>query len=351
MAENVTKRIETDSETYIQRTVVSTRIRLARNLESYPFPSKLDVQQAQEIIHIVGTELRRTGNFEGYLMRDVSKVEATRLKELRLISPALCEKKSTGAVFVSEDEEVSVMVNEEDHLREQYICEGFSPMVAYERLAAIDENLSRRINFAYDNKLGYLTACPSNVGTGMRASVMMFLPGMTINKTYKEIFRAMKGRRLTVRGAFGEGSIFKDYLFQISNQQTLGKSDAEILEELQRETVNLSDFETRERQRLLEDEKVAVKYKDHCFRAYGELMNCLLLSEEDFDSLILKIRFGAMLGFFKNTKIEDLNDFIMRMGPASFRLENDLDGADTYDCDAVRADIVKRVLPEMIEKD
>ena len=336
---------------FIETLVTSTRIRLARNLTAYPFPQKLTPKLAAEVVYLVEQALSELDNFQKNDIATLSKEESILLQEQHLISPALIRKKGIGAAFISPDKTISIMVNEEDHLREQYICEGFSPMVAYERLAAIDENLSRRINFAYDNKLGYLTACPSNVGTGMRASVMMFLPGMTINKTYKEIFRAMKGRQLTVRGAFGEGSIFKDYLFQISNQQTLGKSDAEILEELQRETVNLSDFETRERQRLLEDEKIAVKYKDHCFRAYGELMNCLLLSEKDFESLILKIRFGAMLGFFKNTKIEDLNDFIMRMGPASFRLENDLDGADTYDCDAVRADIVKRVLPEMIEKD
>ena len=163
---------EMDSASFIETVVTSTRVRLARNLYSYPFPGKMTVQEAKEVIRTVGYELNRLDDFTEYDIGKIGAEEATLLQEKHLISPDLIRRKDISAAFISSDKEVSVMVNEEDHLREQYILKGFDLYKAYERISGIDDGLARSVSFAYDEKLGYLTACPSNLGTGMRASVM-----------------------------------------------------------------------------------------------------------------------------------------------------------------------------------
>lgn len=163
---------------FIETLVTSTRIRLARNLAAYPFPDKLNQPLAEEILYLVGQNLNQLDDFEKYDIAKMTGEEAKLLQEQHLISPALIRRKGIGAAYLSVDQSISVMVNEEDHLREQYILKGFDLYKAYERISGIDEGLSSSLDFAYDERLGYLTACPSNLGTGMRASVMMFLPGL-----------------------------------------------------------------------------------------------------------------------------------------------------------------------------
>ena len=196
---------EMDSASFIETVVTSTRVRLARNLYSYPFPGKMTVQEAKEVIRTVGYELNRLDDFTEYDIGKIGAEEATLLQEKHLISPDLIRRKDISAAFISSDKEVSVMVNEEDHLREQYILKGFDLYKAYERISGIDDGLARSVSFAYDEKLGYLTACPSNLGTGMRASVMMFLPGLAKYKKLEELLPSLKVNGLTVRGVFGDG--------------------------------------------------------------------------------------------------------------------------------------------------
>ncbi|MFR5103468.1 MAG: ATP--guanido phosphotransferase, partial [Christensenellaceae bacterium] len=197
---------EMDSASFIETVVTSTRVRLARNLYSYPFPGKMTVQEAKEVIRTVGYELNRLDDFTEYDIGKIGAEEATLLQEKHLISPDLIRRKDISAAFISSDKEVSVMVNEEDHLREQYILKGFDLYKAYERISGIDDGMARSVSFAYDEKLGYLTACPSNLGTGMRASVMMFLPGLAKYKKLEELLPSLKVNGLTVRGVFGEGT-------------------------------------------------------------------------------------------------------------------------------------------------
>lgn len=253
----------------IQTTVISTRVRLARNFASYPFPRKMDEAQAEDIVHLVNEGLkgvRGAGQFTKYEISALSRQQIALLKEQYLISPALLKSKK-GAAFVTSDNAVSIMVNEEDHLREQCICKGFDLHGAYDRLNLVDDGLAAKYDFAFDKKLGYITACPSNLGTGMRASVMMFLPGLTQNGGLKDLLPKLKRSGLTVRGAFGEGSSSDGCVYQVSNQKTLGLSEEEILSAVASHAENICRLEAKARAEMLK--KSATELRDKCLRAFG----------------------------------------------------------------------------------
>ncbi|MBQ8685715.1 MAG: ATP--guanido phosphotransferase [Clostridia bacterium] len=331
---------------FIQTIVTSTRIRLARNLAAYPFPEKMDKKLASEVIYLVGEELGKIDDFEKCDMGRFDKTQATLLQEQHLISPALIRRKGLATAFISSDKSISVMVNEEDHLREQYIYKGFDLYKAYERISGIDEDLGATLDFAYDEKLGYLTACPSNLGTGMRASVMMFLPGLATSGELKKFMPTLKAGGLTVRGVFGEGTAAEGYSYQVSNERTLGVSERELLDQMIRMTMTLSDLELRAREQMLKTDKIPLR--DSCLRAYGALTNCAVLTLKELTEGMIKVRLGMALGFFKPRDVQAFNDFVADMRPASFRLENGLQNADEYDCDLMRAEIVHKVLPELV---
>ena len=331
---------------FVEKVVTSTRIRLARNLAGYPFPERLDETLAEEILYLIQTHLADLDVFERQELSTLSKEQLTLLQEQHLISPALIRKKMTAEAFLSADRSVSIMVNEEDHLRQQYICPGFDLYKAYERISALDEALGSKLDFAYDERLGYLTACPSNVGTGMRASVMMFLPGLARTNGLKAFLPVLKQSGLTVRGVFGEGSAAEGYSYQVSNERTLGMSEIEILDQMTRTTMQLCDMELKAREQMLVENEIALK--DECLRAYGILMNCAILPLKELTADMVKVKLGIMLGFFKARNIRHFNDFLSDMQPASFRLKNDLQNASEYECDVMRAEIMRKVLPELI---
>ncbi len=331
---------------FIQSIVTSTRIRLARNFAAYPFPEKLDEKLAQETIYLVENTLKEVDEFEKKDLAKLTREETTLLQEQHLISPALIRKKNVAAAFLSTDRTVSIMVNEEDHLREQFIYKGFDLYKAYENISGIDEQLGSRLNFAYDPQLGYLTACPTNIGTGMRASVMMFLPGLAKTNGLKSFLPKLKENGLTVRGVFGEGTAAEGYSYQVSNERTLGMSESEILDKMVRMTMTLCDMELNARESLLKTDKIALK--DECLRAYGTLCNCAILSLKELTESMVKVKLGMALGFLQVRNIQDFNDFLANMRPASFRLGNGLQGASEYECDLARAEIAQKVLRELV---
>ena len=334
--------------TLIQTIVTSSRIRLARNLAAYPFPQKLNTKLAQEVVYLVEQTLSKFDNFQKNDIATLSEEESILLQEQHLISPALIRRKGISAAFISPDKSISIMVNEEDHLRQQCIRKGFDLYKAYENISGIDEGLGATLGFAYDKKLGYLTACPSNLGTGMRASVMMFLPGLAWSKELDTLLPRLKAGGLTVRGVFGEGTAAEGYSYQVSNQRTLGIAEEDILEQVSHTTMTLCDLELRARERMLKENKLALK--DLCMRAYATLMNCVLLPQKELMTEIVKVKLGVALGFFRARDMQDFNNFIADMRPASFRLENNLQVANETDCDLTRAEIVQKVLPELVSK-
>ena len=280
---------------------VSSRIRLARNFKDYPFPSRLlrdphAEEQASEMIRLLAGELTSMEEFRLYRMDEVSDEEAGLLQERYLISRDLINHRGISAVLVSEDESISVMINEEDHVREQYFMKGLDLARAYERISGIDDIISDSIPFAYDEDLGYLTACPTNLGTGLRASVMLFLPALSRRGRLKRVLPILTRLGLTVRGVFGEGSGAEGDLFQISNEVTLGLSETEILDVVGQAVVKLVDMELSERIRMKVEEGLALE--DAVFRAYGILTHCRLLDEREFTKRISDLKLGVALGFF-----------------------------------------------------
>ncbi len=329
----------------IETTVISTRIRLARNFAAYPFPSKMDEAQAEDTVVLVREGLKQFDEFKEYNLKALTAAEATMLQERYIISPALMKSKG-GAAFVSSDEAISIMVNEEDHLREQYICRGFDLYKAYERISGLDDGLASTYDFAFEDKLGFLTACPSNLGTGMRASVMMFLPGLGLSGRLKGLLPSIKAEGMTVRGAFGEGSVAEGYVYQVSNERTLGWSEKQILDEMIATTKRLCEHENSARERLLKEK--GQQLKDECLRSFGILTNCAILTQKEFLTRMTDVRLGVALGFIEALDVKGFDDFLNDMRPSSFRLSNGLQGKTERYCDEVRAETVCNVLPELV---
>ncbi|MBE7088799.1 MAG: ATP--guanido phosphotransferase [Clostridiales bacterium] len=298
-------------------TQVSTRIRLARNLEGYPFPSHLkDERKAKEIIRQVSAALNRLDEFSLYYMDDISPSLAGLLKENHLISPALIKNQRISAALINGEESVSIMINEEDHLREQCIVKGFDLSLAYETMSEIDSKIASSIKFVYDEQFGYLTACPTNIGTGLRASVMLFLPAITINGEMDKVINSVSRLGLTVRGLYGEGSEAEGYMYQISNEVTLGVTEEEILSEVQSVTEKLTELEASERYKLLNGEN-ALDIKDKCLRSYGILTNCAKISIEELVKLCANIKLGACLGYLNISEVSAIDDLVIKMRPTN----------------------------------
>ncbi len=330
----------------IETILISSRIRLARNFIAYPFPQKMDDAQALDIVYLVEQGLKSIGEFKKYVIGELTEQQRAQLQEQYLISSAL-RKGTRGAAFVSTDRTISIMVNEEDHLRQQYIFKELDLYKAYERLSAIDEQLGSLYDFAFDEKLGYLTACPSNIGTGMRASVMLFLPGLVLENEMKGLLRTLKQSGLTIRGAFGEGSVGEGYLYQISNEQTLGESEKEILDKMRLTALQICAMENQARRDMLE--KSNVKIKDKCLRAYGALTHCAILPLKECTAKLADVRMGIMLGFFEVKALEEFDGFVDALRPASFKEGNELWEATEEECDEKRAEFVGKILPELVQ--
>ena len=334
---------------FLRETVVSTRIRLARNLAGFPFSSAMKDTHAAEILHLVSCTFKEMSDdrYQYYPISSLSEHEKLSYQEGHLVSPLLLKKEKNRAVILSSDKKIAVMVNEEDHLREQYISKGFNLREAYQKLSALDNRLSGALDFAYDQKLGYLTACPSNLGTGMRASVMVFLPGLTWNGGLKKLLPMLREKRMTLRGAFGEGSHAEGYLYQLSNEQTLGVSELELIERVSEVTMTICDQEVRAREEMLKDSETELR--DRCLRAYGTLTNCALLDMEEFRSKIIDVRLGIFLKFFEVSSLDAFDTFLDDMQPATFCINNNLEGENERFYDEVRAEAVGSTLRHLMQ--
>ncbi|MCI9010609.1 MAG: ATP--guanido phosphotransferase [Clostridia bacterium] len=310
---------------------VSSRIRLARNFADYPFPARLlrdahAEEQAQEIIQLVSAKLSRLDAFVLYEMKNLSDERAAFLVERNLVSRELISNRRISAALILRDESMSVMINEEDHIRAQYFIRGFDLGKAFERISGIDDAISESIPFAYDDMFGYLTACPTNLGTGLRASVMCFLPAVSRRGLMRRISPELTRLGLTVRGAFGEGSGAEGDLFQISNEVTLGQSEGDILSVVERAVSTVVEFELRERDRMKAEEGLALK--DKIMRSYGVLTNACKMDLREFSARISDVKLGVALGYFKDEEDDDrmreLDDLFVEMRPANI---NRLNGA------------------------
>lgn len=297
-------------------TVISTRIRLARNVDGLPFPHKLKRADALNIIDSVTRALAPLDRFVRYDMSGISQLDGAILQEKHLISPDLLTDSPFGAALISADETVSVMVNEEDHIREQVIMSGLALDNAYDRINGIDDVLSKSIKLAYSPRFGYLTACATNLGTGMRASVMMFLPALTMCNMMDACINDVGRLNMTVRGVYGEGSKADGYLYQISNQRTLGMTEKDILGAVRSAINYVSDAELRARMRLKADEPAL---KDKIFRAWGVATNAYKLTTGEAMQILSLIRLGAYYGYIGVKNDIEFQNLITGCQPANMQ--------------------------------
>lgn len=293
--------------------VLSSRIRLARNFAQYPFPNLTDGKMRDEIASRVDDILKNCSlSFERKNMKDLSDVDRQLLVEKHLISPDLA--KLDGAAFISGDESISVMVNEEDHIRIQAMTSGFDIDRAYDLANKIDTLIENEADYAYSEKFGYLTSCPTNVGTGMRASVMMHLPALCMTGEISKIISSVSKFGIAVRGLYGEGSRASGDIFQISNQITLGISEEETITNLKSVAESIIERELEIRTKLSEDN--IIKLADRVWRSYGILKNAQVLSSDEFMKLASDVRLGAVMGIIGSVNTETLNELETIVQPA-----------------------------------
>lgn len=328
-----------------ENVVASSRIRLARNLNGYPFPSRLkDDKQAKEIIRAVSSAINKVDEFKLYYMDGITEEEALNLVENHLVSPLLLKRPRYSAAVINEKRNVSIMINEEDHLREQCIEKGFALRQAYKTMSEKDNIIARSIQFAYDEQLGYLTACPTNLGTGLRASVMLFLPALTMSSLMPRVIRSANRLGLTVRGIYGEGSQAEGYMYQLSNEVTLGVTEDEILTQVEEIVARVAEMEESERLKLKTCER-AMQIKDTCLRSFGVLTNCALMPSEEFEKLCANLKLGVCLGYLDFGGIGWIDDLMIKMKPSNINLlaGRKLTAAER---DAYRADFASRRIRE-----
>lgn len=297
--------------------VMSTRIRLARNLEDYKFPLAFTEDEAHKIEQMVSGILLdhdpEEYQFTSYQMKQLDPLDKQVLIEKHLISPSLIDAKHESAAVVSEDESLSIMINEEDHLRIQCILPGLQLDAAYEKASKIDQLLDHELRYAFDEKYGYLTTCPTNTGTGLRASVMMHLPALTATKQMARITPIINRLGMVVRGIYGEGSEALGNVYQISNQVTLGKAEFEILQELQGLTKQLIEKEREARNALLEHSRILLE--DKLFRSLGTLRYARLLTTEEAATCLSDVRLAIDLGIITHVSKTILNECMIFMQP------------------------------------
>ncbi len=275
---------------------VSSRIRIARNIKGIPFPSKMTIQQKQELNLKVKTAINNSNSpiakaLKFIEMRDIPENQRFAMVERHIISHEFATKGIDGAIILSQDESISIMVGEEDHIRIQVILGGINLEEAYEIADKLDTLLNDSLHFAFDSKLGFLTECPTNLGTGLRASVMLHLPALENSGEMDNLSQSIGKIGFTVRGMYGEGTKSLASLYQISNQITLGLSEKNALDNLKIITTQLI-----EKEKEIRNGFDKFKIEDFCFRALGILQNSRILSSEEAMNLLSRVKLGKSMG-------------------------------------------------------
>ena len=325
--------------------VISSRIRLARNVSGFPFLSRCSHTQRQAVEAQVRETILGAGIAPQTLYVDLEHAPETDrqlLVERHLISKPHAGAEGARGVAIGENETVSIMVNEEDHLRLQVLRSGLQLEEAWEQINRIDDLLESKLDYAFHPRFGYLTACPTNVGTGIRVSVMLHLPALKLTGEIEKVFRAAKELRLAVRGLYGEGTEATGDFYQISNQTTLGKTEEDIIGDFRSTVIpKIIDYERHARRTLLDDRTVALD--DKVSRALGVLRSARLIASEETLLLLSHLRMGVNLGRVKDIDIRTINELFLLTQPAHLqriqgrKLEGDVRRA-------VRADYIRQRL-------
>ena len=325
--------------------VISSRIRIARNLAGVPFPHLLEPEKSMEVINEINKALESKeavdliGNMELTLMNDLSPLERQILVDKHLISPDLLNSFQSKAAAIRDDEAVTIMINEEDHLRIQCLLSGLRLKEAWEVVNNIDDGLERTLDYAFSEKLGYLTSCPTNTGTGLRASVMLHLTGLKIINQLGGVFNAISKLGLTVRGLYGEGTEALGDLFQISNQITLGQSEEEIISNLISITRQILAQEQEARRVLYRERREVIE--DRVYRAYGILRCARILTMEETMRMLSDLRLGLELKIISTVQDKLINELMVKIRPA-FLIKTAGRDMSKRGLDITRTDLIRK---------
>lgn len=324
--------------------VISTRVRLARNLKDYPFPCRLSEQGRKKVIEKVTSAIRDSNSsiasdFNLIKLDDLTEAQGVSLVERHLVSPEFISETEGRALLLSKDESMSIMINEEDHIRLQVITDGLSLEQAYDTADKLDTLLDENLEFAFDDKLGYLTQCPTNLGTGMRASVMLNLPALEKSRTIGRIAGNLSKLGLTIRGAYGEGSEPSGSLYQLSNQVTLGISEKAAIENLENITKQLVSQEQQARERLAK----SIDIQDSVSRSLGLLKSAMVMTHDEALKLLSNVRFGILSGQIKDVTADVVDSLMEKIEPATLMV-NSGKNLSAQERDIERAKILREAL-------
>ncbi len=326
------------------KVVISTRERLARNLKDFPFPCKLSEQDHQKVIEKVKGAVENSNSsiskeFSFIEMSELTPKQGVSLVERRLVSPEFISEGKGRALLLSKDESISIMINEEDHIRLQVIKKGLALDEAYDVADKLDTLLDENLDFAFDEELGYLTQCPTNLGTGMRASVMLHLPALEKSKAISRIAGNLSKLGLTIRGAHGEGTEPNGSLYQLSNQVTLGISEKAAIENLKNITEQLVAQENQARERLCS----SIDIQDAISRSLGILKSALVISHDEALNLLSNVRLGIVSGQIQDISTDIIDKLMLDVEPAtlSVRLNKNF---SAHERDVERANLLRENL-------
>lgn len=324
--------------------VISSRIRLARNLSGFPFLTRSTEQDRKAICESVrqaATELFDEKEYYFVEMESLDALDRQYLLERQLISRELSETEGTRAALIDRHETFCVMVNEEDHLRMHGMVSGFDSKQVWETVNQLDDRLESKLQYDFHERLGYLTACPTNVGTGLRVSVMLHLPGLVISKEIDKVFRSLQKVNLAVRGLYGEGSQSFGDFYQISNQITLGKTEEELIEKVGDFIPQIIDYERQARDYLLKEKHEILQ--DRCSRALGLLKTARTIGSVETMHHLSSVRLGLSMGLLDGLDMQTVNYLLLNTQPAHLQK---LEGAELSqtDRDVVRAKYLRKKL-------
>ncbi|MDR4497046.1 MAG: protein arginine kinase [Candidatus Scalindua sp.] len=327
--------------------VISSRIRLARNVTGFPFLSRANLRQRKEVEALLRETIAKseiTKELSYVNLTTATTVDKLLLVERHLISKEHAEGDGERGVAFGKTETISLMINEEDHLRIQVIRAGFELKNTWVVIDEIDNCLSEKLNFAFSSRFGYLTACPTNVGTGMRASVMLHLPALGMTKHIEKVFNAVGKLGLVVRGLYGEGTKVSGDLYQISNQFTLGKTESEILSIIESVIPRITSYERMARKALVLESKEQLE--DRIWRSYGMLKTARMITSEEILQLLSQVRMGVNLGLINDIEMKTLNELFILTLPGHLQK---LQGCelDSTQRNIIRASFVRKRLDNL----
>lgn len=325
--------------------VVSTRIRVARNIDNYKFPSLIEGEEAEKVIEDILKALENVdGSYSFYRNSNLDEVERNVFVEKHLISPNLSKEVKYGSFFVKEDERATIMVNEEDHIRIQVLLPGLNIEEGWKICSSIDDELEKNIKYAFHEKFGYLTSCPTNVGTGLRASVMLHLPGLGMTGQVKKIMEGLGKIGLTVRGLYGEGSKALGNLFQISNQITIGEKEEDIIKKINKIILQIVSRERNTRKYIIENRGMEIE--DKIYRSLGILNYSRVISTLEAMNHLSNLKLGTDMGIIKNIDSKEIVKLMLEIQPASIKHSQE-EKIDTKQVDVIRGTTLREKFSDL----